>query len=98
LIRELKEVGIDPRGGAAVAQEAPLAGKTFVFTGRLASLTREEARRLVEERGGKVASSVSRKVDYLVVGEDPGSKLDRARALGIKELSEREFLELVGRS
>ena len=96
LIAELKAVGIDPRAERPT-EEGPLVGKTFVFTGRLSAFTREEARRLVEELGGKVASSVSRKVDFLVVGEDPGSKLDRARALGIRTLTEEEFRNLVGR-
>ncbi len=96
LIEELKAVGIDPRAERP-KEKGPLAGKTFVFTGRLSDMTREEAKRLVESLGGKVASSVSRKVDYVVVGEDPGSKLDRARALGIPTLSEEEFKELVGR-
>jgi len=95
LIEELRAVGIDPRA-PKVEREKPLSGKTFVFTGKLSSLTREEARRLVEELGGKVASSVSRRVDYVVVGEAPGSKLDRARDLGIPTLTEEEFRDLVG--
>ena len=96
LIEELKAVGIDPRAERP-KEKGPLAGKTLVFTGRLSDMTREEAKRLVESLGGKVASSVSRKVDYVVVGEDPGSKLDRARELGIPTLTEEEFRELVGR-
>ena len=96
LIEELKAVGIDPRAERP-KEKGPLAGKTLVFTGRLSDMTREEAKRLVESLGGKVASSVSRKVDYVVVGEDPGSKLDRARELGIPTLTEEEFKELVGR-
>ncbi|MCD5408361.1 helix-hairpin-helix domain-containing protein, partial [Candidatus Bipolaricaulota bacterium] len=96
LIEELKAVGIDPRAERPKV-EGPLAGKTFVFTGRLSDMTREEAKRLVESLGGKVDSTVSRKVDYLVVGEDPGSKLDRARELGVATLSEEEFKKLVGR-
>jgi len=95
LIEELRAVGIDPRA-PKVEREKPLSGKTFVFTGKLSSLTREEARRLVEELGGKVASSVSRRVDYVVVGEAPGSKLDRARELGIPTLTEEEFRDLIG--
>jgi len=95
LIEELKAAGLNPRRKARVG---PLSGKTFVFTGALSSMTREEAKRVVEELGGKVASSVSRKVDYVVVGENPGSKYDKARALGIPLLSEEEFLKLVGRA
>jgi len=96
LIEELRAVGIDPRA-PTVERERPLSGKTFVFTGKLSSLTREESRRLVEELGGKVASSVSRRVDYVVVGEASGSKLDRARELGIPTLTEEEFRGLIGR-
>lgn len=72
-----------------------LSGKTFVLTGTLAALTREEAKRAIEGRGGKVAGSVSRKTSFLVAGEDPGSKLDRARELGVRILSEEEFLAMV---
>jgi len=97
LIAELRAAGLDPKEVREEKRGGPLAGKTFVFTGRLSAFTREEARRLVEELGGRVASSVSRKVDYVVVGEDPGSKLDRARELGIPTLTEEEFRKLVGR-
>ncbi len=74
-----------------------LAGKTFVFTGVLASFTREEAQRLVEELGGHAASSVSKKTDYVVVGTDPGSKAEKARQLGVPMLTEEEFRKLIGR-
>ncbi len=72
-------------------------GKRFVFTGGLTSLSREQAKQLVEQNGGSVTESVSSKVDYVVVGDQPGSKLDKARSLGLKILSEQEFLELIGR-
>ncbi len=72
-----------------------LEGKVFLFTGGLKDFKRDDARRLIEELGGRVASSVSKKVDYLVVGEDPGSKLDEARALGIKILDEPSFKKIV---
>ncbi len=82
------------------AEEAPaektLSGKTFVFTGALKSMTREEAKRRVQALGGRVASSVSRNVDYVVVGENPGSKYDRARALGLTIINEEEFLKMIG--
>lgn len=95
LVDELAEAGIDPR--APVARDGPLSGKVFVFTGALAGLTREEARRIVEDLGGRVGSAVSRGVDYVVVGEDPGTKLTRARELGIPVLSESEFRALIAR-
>ncbi len=95
LVEELAEAGIDPRTPAA--RGGPLSGKVFVFTGALAGFTREEARRIVEDLGGRVASSVSRQVDYVVAGEAPGGKLDRARELGIPVLNESDFRALVGR-
>ena len=93
LVAELAAAGVAPR---AAPREGPLAGKVFAFTGTLPSFTREEARRLVESRGGRVASAVSRGVDYVVAGQDPGSKLARARELGIPVLDEGEFRALVG--
>ncbi|MBC7336336.1 MAG: NAD-dependent DNA ligase LigA, partial [Clostridia bacterium] len=74
---------------------APLAGKTFVLTGALSSLTRKEAQEFIERLGGRVASSVSRQTDYVVVGENPGSKYERAVALGINLLDEAAFKELL---
>ncbi|MDD3748705.1 MAG: NAD-dependent DNA ligase LigA [Candidatus Bipolaricaulis anaerobius] len=94
LIAELAAVGVDPSAGAP--QAGPLSGKVFVFTGTLGGLTRDEAQRLVVSRGGRVASTVSRQVDYVVAGENPGSKLDRARELGIPVLTEAEFRRLIG--
>ncbi len=73
-----------------------LEGKTFVFTGTLKSFTREEASQIVEELGGKVTSSVSKNTDYLVVGENPGSKLERAKQLSVKILNEEQFKKLIG--
>ncbi|HEY8394209.1 MAG TPA: NAD-dependent DNA ligase LigA [Thermaerobacter sp.] len=86
-------------GGLAVPEEvrARVAGKTFVFTGGLASMTRDEAQALVEALGGRATSSVSGKTDYVVAGEGAGSKLARARELGIPVLDEEQFLRLVGR-
>ncbi len=79
-------------------KESPLAGKVVVFTGALSSMTRDEAKALVEELGGTVSNSVSRKTDLVVVGENPGSKYQRAQQLGIKIINEEEFLKLVGRA
>src|SRR5579885_3294515 len=80
---------------AGTIHELPLQGKTFVFTGTLESLTREEAKRIVEGLGGRVSSSVTKKTDYVVLGEDPGSKLDTAKSLGIKIIGEEEFKKLI---
>jgi len=93
-IERLKKAGvkvIEPKAKG----KGKLAGKTFVFTGALKSYGRDEARNLVESMGGMTASSVSKKVDFVVVGEDPGSKFDKAKELGIKTLTEQEFRRMV---
>ncbi len=95
VIQKLLESGIKPK--SPERKELPLTGTTFVFTGALESMTRDEAKRIVESLGGRVSSSVSKKVDYVVVGKSPGSKLDKAMSLGIKTISEEEFLKMVGR-
>jgi DNA ligase (NAD+) len=81
----------------AQPKAAPLAGQTFVLTGTLESLTRDEAKDLIRQRGGKVASSVSKKTDYVVVGADPGSKAEEAKRLGVSILTEAEFKKLMAR-
>jgi len=97
LIRRLKEAGLNFESRAERRGAQPLAGKTFVLTGTLAGLGRDQAKAAIESLGGKVTSSVSSQTDYLVVGESPGSKLDKARKIGIATLNEREFLKLVGK-
>jgi DNA ligase (NAD+) len=90
----LKKAGvkvIEPK----VKEKGRLAGKTFLFTGVLKTFGRDEARNLVESSGGMTTSSISKKVDYVVVGEDPGSKFDKAKELGIKTLSEEEFKTMI---
>ena len=72
------------------------AGKTFVFTGALEQFTRDDAKEMVESRGGKATGSVSKKTDYLVAGENAGSKLEKARSLGVAVLTEDEFLAMLG--
>lgn len=80
----------------AVASESPVVGKTVVFTGTLARLTRDEAKARAEALGAKVAGSVSKKTDYVVVGADAGSKAKKAAELGVTTLTEAEWLELIG--
>ena len=75
----------------------PLEGKSFVFTGSMPTLERETAQSLVRQNGGDVSSSVSKKTSYVVAGEEAGSKLDKARELGVKIISEKEFLKMVGK-
>ncbi|HVP79494.1 MAG TPA: NAD-dependent DNA ligase LigA [Thermodesulfobacteriota bacterium] len=81
---------------ARAKEKGKLVGKTFVFTGTLKTFGRDEARTLVESMGATTASSVSKKVDLVVVGEDPGSKFDKAKELGIKTLTEEEFKKMIG--
>ena len=72
------------------------AGKTFAFTGGLANRSREDAAEIVKQHGGKLSGSVSKKTDYVVVGSDPGSKHDKAKALGVPILTEKDFEKLLG--
>jgi DNA ligase (NAD+) len=72
-----------------------LAGKTFVITGTLANYSRDAAKKLIEDAGGKVSGSVSKKTDYVIAGEDPGSKIEKARELGVKVIGEDELQKLV---
>jgi DNA ligase (NAD+) len=96
VIRRLGEAGVDTTQAGFVAEGLrPLAGKTFVLTGTLATLTRDAAREAIERRGGRMIGSVSKKTDYVVVGEAPGSKADDARRLGVTVLDEKAFLALV---
>ncbi|MBI4294150.1 MAG: NAD-dependent DNA ligase LigA [Betaproteobacteria bacterium] len=99
VIEHLRRRGVNWAEQATEPQKAAgrFSGKTFVLTGTLASMTREEARQGIEDRGGKVAGSVSKKTDFVVAGADPGSKLDAARALGVTVLDEAEFLKLIGK-
>lgn len=96
LIERLKAAGLQFAGEVTITSvNQKFAGKTFVITGTLPTLKRDEAKALVQKNGGKVTESVNKKTDYLVVGEDAGSKLDKAQELGITQLSEAQLLELV---
>jgi DNA ligase (NAD+) len=95
ILRKLEEAGVRPVVEKHAASTA-LAGKTFVFTGSLASFSREKAKEIVESLGAAATSSVSKKTDYVVVGEVPGSKYEKAKALGVAILDEEGFLNLIG--
>ncbi len=94
IIRQMLELGVAPLSGVKKVG-GRLSGKSFVFTGSLTRFSRDEARKLVEDLGGNVLGSVSRKTDYVVAGEEAGSKLAKARDLGLNVLSEEQFLALI---
>jgi len=95
IIRRLLSGGVAIYRETPVNKELPLSGKTFVLTGTLASMTRSAAKARIEAAGGKVAGSVSKKTDYVVAGDSPGSKLDQAQALGIVILDEDQLNSLL---
>ncbi len=96
LLRRLSKVGVDLKIEVNV-EGGRLNGKRFVLTGSLDSLTREKAKELILDEGGSVGSSVSKNTDYVVVGENPGSKLEDAKEVGVEVLEEEDFLELLGK-
>ncbi|MBC7784072.1 MAG: NAD-dependent DNA ligase LigA [Burkholderiales bacterium] len=100
IITDLKSVGIDPQGTPKVAADTsllPLAGQSIVVTGTLAAYDRHQIEELIIALGGKFASAVSKKTSFVVAGENAGSKLEKARELGVTILTEAEFLKKVGR-
>jgi len=97
VLRRMKELGISPQGrGGVRSQVGSVVGKIFVLTGTLPTLARDEASALIRDAGGNVTGSVSRNTDYVVAGESAGSKLDKARELGVTILNEHEFRALLG--
>jgi DNA ligase (NAD+) len=96
ILNKLLEAGVSPKEEERRAG-GPLSGKTFVFTGALTRFSRKEAQEMVERLGGRAAGSVSKKTDYVVAGEEAGSKLDKARELGVSVLSEEAFLEMMAK-
>jgi len=102
VLEKLRQAGVWPKGteGAAGAQRGapsgPLSGMTFVVTGTLPTLSRDGVKEYIESHGGKVTDSVSRNTSYLVLGEAPGSKYQKAQALGVKVIGEEELRKLCG--
>jgi len=98
ILQRLKQLGIQPKSekiSAKKAAELPLAGKTFVLTGTLPSMTREEATEKIEALGGHVTGSVSKKNDYVLAGAEPGSKFDKAKELGVRVIDEAVFRKML---
>ena len=95
LVEQLREAGLTLTGKKKERGTA-LAGKTFVLTGTLPHLTRDEAKKMIEDAGGRVSGSVSKKTDFVVAGDEAGSKLDKAKELGVKVIGEKEMQELLG--
>jgi DNA ligase (NAD+) len=102
ILQRMQKLHIAPKGKTEISmsgvrsQTGLLAGKTFVLTGTLPTLSRDEASALIREAGGNVTGSVSKNTDFLLAGEEAGSKLDKAKELGVKILTEKDFLELLG--
>ena len=97
VLKKLKSVGMWPQGGATQAESQAsdaLAGMTFVVTGTLPTFSRDDAKTFIESHGGKVTDSVSKKTSYLVLGENPGSKFEKAKSLGVKIIGEDELKKL----
>src|SRR5437870_1157041 len=95
LIKKLRKAGVHPIAEKRQVRSDKFTGKSFVFTGGLANRSREEAGEIVQQHGGKVSGTVSKKTDYVVVGTDPGSKYEKAKELGVTILSEAEFEKMV---
>jgi DNA ligase (NAD+) len=101
IVSKLQAVGLNPKMKVVKPEDAaglPLAGKTVVVTGTLPTLGRTEAEALITKAGGKAAGSVSKKTSFLVAGESAGSKLDKAKELGVEVIDEAELLKRVGKA
>jgi DNA ligase (NAD+) len=97
LVENLRSAGLKMMEDKAIQNDIGIfAGKTFVLTGTLPSMTRNEAADMIEKRSGKVTGSVSKKTDYVLAGEEAGSKLDKARQLGVTIINEEDFVKMMG--
>ena len=94
IIDQMLFAGVKPRQPRA-QRSSKLAGKTIVVTGTLENFTRQQIEQAIKQAGAKASSSVSKKTDFVLAGENPGSKLDKARKLGVEVINEKEFLELL---
>jgi DNA ligase (NAD+) len=99
LIEQLRALGLNLKGAPrpAAPADSPFAGKTFVVTGTLSGYTREQAKELIEKRGGTVSGSVSKKTHFVIAGAEAGSKLAKAQSLGVPVLDEAAFISMLAR-
>ncbi len=97
IIRQLKEAGINPEAKMPGTEGKPLAGKEFVITGKLETMSREQAEEHIKTLGGTAKGDVTKKTTYLVVGAEPGSKLAKAAKMGVKQINEAELMEMLGK-
>ena len=95
LVERLRQAGLAFTYQLKRPQDGPLKGLTFVLTGTLPHLTRDDAKKLIETAGGKVIGSVSKKTSYVVAGDDPGSKFDKAQQMGVPVVNEEQLLDLI---
>ena len=95
LISKLKEAGVNMEVVEETITDSRFEGKTFVLTGSLEHYSRDQASEIIEKLGGKTSSSVSKKTDYVLAGEEAGSKLTKARELGVTIISEEEFVQMI---
>ena len=95
LVNRLKEAGVNTKHLEDAQIDNRFEGKTFVLTGSLSKYSRDEASEIIEKFGGKTSSSVSKKTDYVLAGEEAGSKLDKAQKLGVTVISEQEFDNMI---
>ena len=96
MLDELAELGVECGMTVTKRHDGPLTGKTFVLTGTLSGMSREEAAEKIRAAGGKVSTSVSKETDFLLAGDKAGSKLKKAEDLGVKVIGEDEFQKLIG--
>ena len=95
-IDTLLSLGVHPHDEKIAQADSPITGKTFVVTGTLESADRKTVEALIESLGAKASGSVSKKTDYVIAGENAGSKLQKARELSVKVIDEKEFFEMIG--
>ena len=98
LLRKLELAGVRLAisDQSSAKNKGKLSGKIFVFTGEMQKMTRTEAKEKVRRLGAEISESVSKKIDFVVFGENPGSKLDKARRRGVKTINEKEFIDMIG--